>query len=90
MEKVTIEIDTKWLRLVRSPLMWVIWTLQGVSITFAPLFLYWSGEGKFFPSLRWLTVPLCFAIIFLIPFFYYMLGSEVVRELRKIEDIPGR
>ena len=90
MEKVTIEIDTKWLRLVRSPLMWVIWTLQGVSISFAPLFLYWSGSGKFFPSLTWLAVPLCFAIIFLIPAFYFWLGSEVIGELRKIGDTPGR
>jgi hypothetical protein len=90
LEKVTIEIDTKWLRLVRSPWMWVIWALQGVSITFAPLFLYWSGSGKFFPTLSWLAVPLCFVLIFLIPAFYFWLGSEVIRELRKIGDTPGR
>lgn len=86
MDKVTIELNSRWLRLVRSPLIWVIWTLQGVSITFAPLFLYWSGNGKFFPSLSWLAVPLCFALIFLIPAFYFWLGAEVIQELRKHGD----
>ena len=86
MAKVTIELNSKWLRLARSPLIWVIWTFQAVSITFAPLFLYWSGSGKFFPSLSWLAVPLCFALIFLIPGFYFWLGAEVIRELRKQGD----
>jgi len=47
METVTIEIDSKWVKLVRSPLYWIVAALQGVSITFAPLFLYWSGKGIF-------------------------------------------
>ena len=38
MEKETIEIDSKWVKIVRSPLYWVVAALQGVSITFAPLF----------------------------------------------------
>jgi hypothetical protein len=83
MAKVTIELNSGWLRLVRSPLMWVIWSLQGVSITFAPLFLYWSGRGWFFPDWNWLAVPLCFAVIFLIPAFYFYLGSAVIKELRQ-------
>jgi ABC-type transport system involved in multi-copper enzyme maturation permease subunit len=86
MDKVTIELNSKWLRIVRSPLIWVIWTFQGVSITMAPLFLYWSGSGKLFPSLNWLVVPLCFALIFLIPAFYIWLGAEVIKELRKHGD----
>ena len=83
MDKVTIEISAKWQRLVKSPLMWVIWSLQGVAITFAPLFIYWSGSGKFFPGISWWAVPLCFALVFLIPAFYFWLGAEVIRELRK-------
>jgi hypothetical protein len=86
MDKVTIELNSKWLRLVRSSLIWVIWTLQAVSITFAPLFLYWSGSGKFLPSLSWFAVPHCFALIFLIPAFYFWLGAEVIQELRKHGD----
>ncbi len=84
MDKVTIELDSRWRRLVRSPLMWVIWALQGVSISFAPLFLYWSGRGWFFPDWSWLAVPLCFAVIFLIPAFYFYLGSAVIRQLRQM------
>ena len=84
MEKVTIELNSRWLGLVRSPLMWVIWALQGVSITFAPLFLYWSGRGKFFPDWSWLAVPLCFAVIYLIPAFFFFLGNKVIQEVRQM------
>jgi hypothetical protein len=83
MGKVSIEIDSKWVRRVKSPLMWVVGTLQGVSITFAPLFLYWSGTGTFYPKERWIIVPLCFASIILVGAFYIWLGCEVIRELRK-------
>lgn len=84
MDKVAIQIDSKWLRIVRSPLWWVVASLQGVSVTFAPLFLYWSGKGQFFPKAEWIIVPSCFAVIFLVGFFYFWLGGEVIRELRKI------
>jgi hypothetical protein len=83
MGKVTIEIDSKWLRIVRSPLMWIVAALQGVSITFAPLFLYWSGKGHFYRGSEWFIVPLCFASIFLVGLFYMRLGGEIIRELRK-------
>jgi len=43
----TIEIDSKWVKIVHSPVYWIVMTLQGVSITFAPLFLYWGGKGIF-------------------------------------------
>ena len=83
MEKITIEIDAKWRRLVRSPLYYVVAALQGVAISFAPLFLYWSGKGSFFPGSEWFVVPACFAMIFFVPLFYYRLGAAVVKELRK-------
>jgi hypothetical protein len=44
--------------------------------------LYWSGKGKFFPGYEWLVVPLCFAVIYLISFFYFLLGNMVARKLR--------
>jgi hypothetical protein len=44
--KVTVEVDQKWVSLARSPIYFVVAALAGVSITFAPLFLYWSGKGK--------------------------------------------
>jgi len=40
MDKVTIEINSKWVRIVRSPLYWIVAALQGLSVSFAPLFLY--------------------------------------------------
>ena len=83
MSKVTIEVNSKWVKIVRSPLYWIVVTLQGVSITIAPLFLYWSGKGFFPPGEKQLVVPLCFAAIFFVGMFYMLLGSQVIRELRK-------
>jgi hypothetical protein len=83
MPKVTIEIDSKWVKIVRSPLYWIVAALQGVSVSFAPLFLYWSGKGSFFHGSEWIVVPSCFALILLVGLFYMLLGSAVIGELRK-------
>jgi len=83
MDKVTIEVDSRWVKIARSPLYWVVATLQGPSVTFAPLFLYWSGKGKMFPDYEWLVVPLCFATILLVGLFYMILGAKFIGELRK-------
>jgi len=83
MEKVTIEISTRWGRLVRSPFMLIIAALQGVSISFAPLLLYWSGKGEFYPDSQWL-VPVLFAIAYLVPLFYFFIGGPVVNELSAV------
>ena len=83
MGKVTIEIDSKWVKIVQSPLYWIIAALQGVSLSFAPLFLYWSGKGMFHHATEWIIVPSCFAVILLVGFFYILLGSAVIGELRK-------
>lgn len=88
MDKVTIEIDSKWVKIVRSPLYWIVTALQGVSLTLAPLFLYWSGKGSFFHGSEWFIVPLCYAVILLVGLFYMLLGSVVVGELRK-KNIPA-
>ena len=82
MDKVSIEIDSRWAKVVRSPLYWIVAALQGVSVTFAPLFLYWSGKGMFRGS-ESLVVPSCFAVILLVGFFYMLLGGAVIGELRK-------
>ena len=85
MGKVTLEVtvDSNLVKIARSPVYWVVATLQGVSITFAPLFLYWSGKGKFHNDLGWIIVPSCFSLIFLIPMFYFRIGGAVITELRK-------
>jgi hypothetical protein len=88
MDKVTIEIASTWVKIVRSPLYWIVAALQGVSISFAPLFLYWSGKGKFYPGYERFIVPLCYATILLVGLFYMLLGSAVIGELRK-KNIPA-
>jgi hypothetical protein len=85
MAKVTlvVEIDSKLMRLVHSPVHWMVAPLTGVAFTFAPLFLYWCGKGTFFPATRWIVVPACFVVIYLVGMFYIALGSSVVTALRK-------
>ena len=83
MHRTSIEIDSRWVKIARSPVYFFIVTLQGISVTFAPLFLYWSGRGNYFRGLEWLVVPLCFAVIFLVPGFYFWLGCSVIRQLRQ-------
>ncbi len=83
MDKVTIELDAKWAKRINSPFMYIVWALQGVSVSFAPLFLYWSGAGKFIPDAKWIIVPLCFATVYLVPMFYFRLGGAVIKELKK-------
>jgi hypothetical protein len=80
---VNVAIDSKWVKLIRSPLYVAVSALAGVSVSFAPLFLYWSGQGKFFPGYERFIVPLCFAIIYLVPAFYFFLGSMVARKVRE-------
>ena len=84
MTTVTVELNSTWVRIVRSPLYWIVASLQGVSVTFAPLFLYWSGKGQFFHGSERIVVPVCFSVILLVGFFYMHFGGEVIRELRKI------
>jgi len=88
MSKVTIEINSKWVKIVHSPLFWIVATFQGVSVSFAPLFLYWSGKGWFLHEFEWIVVPSCFAIILFVGFFYICLGGVVIGELRKKTITP--
>jgi hypothetical protein len=82
-QRVTIEVDAKWTKIVRSPVYFIVSGLTGVSVTFAPLFLYWSGKGTFYPGYERIVVPLCFAVIYIIPWFYFKIGQAVAKELRK-------
>jgi hypothetical protein len=83
MDKVSIEIDSRWVKAARSPVYLIIQALQGVSVSFAPLFLYWSGRGNYFNGLEWLVVPHCFMVIFVVSVFYFWLGVSVIRQLRQ-------
>jgi len=79
--KVTIEVGLIWVRLVRSPIYYIVAAFTGVSVSFAPFFLYMASIGRFSFGLAEKT--LCLLIIVLVPPFYMRLGALVVRELLK-------
>ena len=81
--KVTVEISPILVKITRSPIYVVISALSGVSMSFAPLFLYWTGKGKFFPGYERFVVPLCFVVIYCVPGFYYLLGVRLAKEVRQ-------
>jgi len=85
--KVTVDVSPTWVKIARSPIYLIVSSLTGVSVSFAPLFLYWSGKGKFYPGYEWIVVPLCFAVICVVPLFYFRLGNVVAKELRKNSTI---
>ena len=84
---VNVEIDSGWVQFVRSPGFMVVSALSGVSVTFAPYFLYLSGQGKFFHGHELLVVPLCFAVSCLVPLVYMRIGNAVIKELRRNEKV---
>ena len=86
MSTVTVEIDSTLVKIVRSPAFSIVASLQGVCVSFAPLFLYWSGQGKFYHGYERLIVPLCFAIVCLVPLVYFRLGNIVIKELKKKQN----
>jgi hypothetical protein len=83
METVTVQIDAKWAKIARSPIYWIVAALQGVSVTFAPLFLYWSARGRLFPGREWIIAPFCLAVIYLVPFFQFHFSNAVITGLRR-------
>ena len=83
---VIVEIDSGWVKFVRSPAFIVVSALSGVSVSFAPYFLYLSGQGKFYHG-HGLVVPLCFAVTYLVPLVYMRIGGAVIKELRKNEKV---
>jgi hypothetical protein len=85
-EKVTIRIDATWVKIAHSPLYWIVGTLQGVSLSFAPLFLYESGKGFFRHGSEWIIVTSSYAVILVVGLFYSRLGGAVIRELRKQKE----
>jgi hypothetical protein len=81
--RITIDVNSKWAWFARSPFYVIVSALSGVSVSFAPPFLYWSGKGTFFPGYERVVVPLCFAVIYLVPLYYFVVGQTVANELRR-------
>jgi uncharacterized membrane protein len=81
MSTVSIEIDSKGAKRSRSPLYRWVLSFRGVATTSAPIFLYGAGRG-WFHKYDYLAAALCFAIIYLVGWFYVLLGNEVIGQLR--------
>jgi hypothetical protein len=87
MDTVSIEIDSRWIKIARSPFYFIIYALRGISVTFIPFFFYSFGRRQQSGRPEWL-VPLCFAIIFLVAVFYFSLGDSVIRQIRRTRTPP--
>lgn len=90
MDKVTIQIDRRWARFARSPAAWIASAFSGVSVTFAPAFLYIYGEGKEPIGPRWLGIPLCWLIILGCGFFHMKLAQHVMKQLEDVDRLEGK
>ena len=85
---VSVVIPAKWVRRARSPWVWVIASLTGVSVTFAPMALYFMGRAKAGVLNPFLWI--CVATVYLVPFFYMGLASVVLGQLwREPGGKPG-
>jgi hypothetical protein len=48
-----------------------------------------GAAGKLYRGHEWLIVPLCFAVIYLVPLVYTRIGGAVIKELRKNETVTA-
>ena len=89
-ELVTVSIDAKWKRRVKSPyIMGPVAALTGVSVTFAPLFLFTRGPIGQLEVWEWAGVAASFLMIYPVPGFYMRLASEVMAALLREDDAAG-
>jgi hypothetical protein len=54
MNNVHVLIDSKWVKIINSPLYIIVQALTSVSVSFAPLFLYFAGEWGLRGLSKWL------------------------------------
>jgi hypothetical protein len=83
MSNIQVDIDEKWIKLARSPLAFIATSLSGVSVSFAPLFLYQYGAGKEPLGPPEFGVPICWAVILISGFFHIKLSQHVLARIRQ-------
>ena len=89
-ELVSVSIDAKWKRRVKSPyIMGPVAALTGVSVSFAPLYLFTRGPIGELAAWEWAGVAASFLMIYLVPGFYMRLASEVMAALLRDDDAVG-
>lgn len=83
---VTVKVDAKWLRRIKSPyVMGPVGALTGVSLSFAPFYLFWCGPAEELSAWEWIGVVVSFLMICLVPGFYMRLAAEVMAELMRAD-----
>ena len=80
-EAITVKIDPKWRRRVHSPWFYLITAFTGVSVSFAPMALFWCGATPELGLWRWVIGAASFLMIYLVPGFYMSLAGEVLAQL---------
>lgn len=86
-ELVTVSIDAKWKRRVKSPyIMGPVAALTGVSVTFAPLYLFTRGPIGELEAWEWVGVAASVLMIYLVPGFYMRLAAEVMAALLRADQ----
>ena len=83
MDNVNVVINSKWVKRINSPLYTIVQALTGISVSFAPLFLYFAGEWGLIGLSKWLIFIVCYGIIFLVSAFYMGLAFSVIKPIRK-------
>jgi hypothetical protein len=88
MNEVMIPIGSRWAKVARSRWAIVPTALSGVSVSFAPLFLYFYGQGSEPLGPPWLGMTVCWTVILLSGFFHINLSQHVLSQLRKASPSP--
>lgn len=85
--KITIDLSTRTVMLIRSPLFYVVGALTGISMSFCLFWIYQCGQqGTGFFDAR---VILTMVAIWLVHGFYQMVASPVIRQVRQAPRFLG-
>jgi hypothetical protein len=80
LESIVVSIDSKWVRIVRSPAYFIVSALSGVAVTFFPMYMYRFGrEGADYTDWR---VIACWLTTMVICGIHFRLSAPVVQALR--------
>jgi len=83
-ETMFVELNDKWVERINSPMGFVAGALAGVSITFAPLGMYFAGKAMG-PSAGLPVAALCMAVILYSGFFHYKLAQAVMSKVHEAQ-----
>ena len=76
---IRVSVNARWLRAIHSPLGWLVQALTGVSISFAPMFLYYAGAHHI--PIYHPMVIIAGAMVYLVPLAYIAFAGPIMRQL---------